>query len=124
MRLIMRAWREQADGARAHAEEWKGRWAHAQADGGGCALAMRTRMTAASSSLWEEEGWRMRVLLEFYRLVQADRILGARAEHARAKRGARCDGAQQQAAAATAAARSGGLAAPPPAQLASRRRGA
>ena len=73
----MRAWREQTDGARAHAGRWERRWAHAGA-GGDCALAARVRMPAGCAVLWEEEGWRVRVLLEWQRLVNGGRVMAKR----------------------------------------------
>ena len=77
LRLCMRAWREQTDGARAHAGRWERRWAHAGA-GGDCALAARVRMPAGCAVLWEEEGWRVRVLLEWQRLVNGGRVMAKR----------------------------------------------
>ena len=79
MRLVMRAWREQADvaagGERAHAREWRERWQRAPA---GCALAARTLIPPGAARLWQEEGWRMRVLLAWQRLVRRNKIVAGR----------------------------------------------
>ena len=81
MRLVMRAWREQADvaagGERAHAREWGERWQRAPA---GCALAARTLIPPGAARLWQEEGWRMRVLLAWQRLVRRNKIVEGRAK--------------------------------------------
>ena len=46
--------------------------------GGDCTLAARVRMSAGCAVLWEEEGWRVRVLLEWQRLVNGGRVMAKR----------------------------------------------
>lgn len=85
LRLCMRAWREIVDGRRAHEGDWERRWERARTGHGGCALAMRTQILAGCARLWKEEGWQVRVLMAWFRLVQADSVLARRPEHTHAR---------------------------------------
>jgi len=82
LRVCMRSWREaHGDGVRAGAAKWEQRWAAVEARGGGdCALAARLVFPkdeqGGDSALWlyEEEGWPVRVMLAWMRLVRAGSV--------------------------------------------------
>ena len=83
-RLVLRAWREQADGARAGERAWGARWLRQRAGGGGCALGARLRVSTGSAAA---PGFaNARAVLEWMRLVRAGDVLAARGEHRRAQR--------------------------------------
>ena len=49
------------------------------ARGGDCALARRVDISAGALRLWTDAGWRVRWILEWYRLVRAGTVLARRA---------------------------------------------
>ena len=69
LRVIMRAWREVADGARAGTAKWEGRWQDSEAH---APLARRLQFSDAGSAMMAEAGWRLRVMLAWQRLVRAE----------------------------------------------------
>ena len=99
MRVILRAWREVADGIPAGAARWEQDWtassaggnssarttavgADVGAGGGRCALARRLVFGAGASAVHEAGGWSVRVMLAWQRLVRAGKV-----HHARMRRG-------------------------------------
>ena len=76
LRVLMRAWREVCDDVRAGAAQWDARWEAERP--GDCTLARRLTFDG-EGSVWEaEEGWRMRMVLAWQRLVAGGRVRVAR----------------------------------------------
>lgn len=75
LRLVIRAWRETADGIRAGAAKWDQRWAASEM---GNPLARRLQFNDTVSHYGTEAGWRMRAVLTWMRLVRAEKVQRAR----------------------------------------------
>jgi len=87
LRLIMRAWREVADGVQAGAAKWDGRWEEAEKNDRGCALGRKLKFKTGGGCDWKtEEGWQTRMVLSYQRLVKAGKV-----QHNRKKNDAWCD---------------------------------
>lgn len=83
MRVLMRAWKEVADGVQAGAAKWEGRWAQARAGAGGCELGSRLKFNEGGSAWKAEEGWGPRMVLAWMRLVRAGKVRNERREGAK-----------------------------------------
>ena len=81
LRLIMRAWREVADGVKAGATKWDGRWEEAEKNNIGCTLSRKLKFKEGGSDWKTEEGWQTRMVLTYQRLVKAGKV-----QHNRKKR--------------------------------------
>ena len=71
LRLIIRSWREITDGIRAGAAHWERRWTASDV---GNPLARRLCFNYATSYYATKDGWRVRTVLQWLRLVRTEKI--------------------------------------------------
>ena len=79
LRVILRAWREVADGVPAAAAKWEQEWEDARAGAGGCVLASRLAFKEGDGQkYYAEEAWLARLLITWMRLCRAGKVRAAR----------------------------------------------